>query len=67
VSYIIVKGGSAVIEGEDICMDVIGDDEGHVMLFTHRFDAEDYADFLDEAVELHVIEAPEDMTGVVVL
>ena len=68
MSYIIVKGGSATVTDDgDIELDVFGDDEGRVLLFHHRFDAEDYADWLDEAVELTVIEAPEGMEGVYAL
>jgi hypothetical protein len=68
VSYIIVKGGTAVLDDTGATeMDVFGDDDGQVLLFSHRIDAEDYADWLDEPVELFVIEAPEGMTGVEVL
>lgn len=68
MSYIIVKGGSAVLDDNGtVDLDVFGDEDGQVLLFNHRIDAEDYADWLDEAVELFVVEAPEGMCGVEVL
>lgn len=68
MSYIIVKGGTGTVEDDgSVCLDVFADDEGNIMLFAHRIDAEDYADWLDEAVELIVVEAPDDMTGVEML